>query len=161
MEKRLGQVGQVATLDGSMETWTLWPQFASMSFPDVVSLPRIIGNLFENLTHFLDPLRMQVHSHIMHGHDHTQHGAQRGGIRRSSVEGIAACLLGAPRWKARAWKAKYDKDHAPFGAGIKNTVDHANHLANIELEAPSTLPEIRPIAGAEKYKEEGNSDVDI
>ena len=74
------------------------------------------------------------------------------GINSSYVEGLAACLLGVPRWKARAWKAKYDKDHAAFGAGIKNTVDHVNQPANIDPEAPSTLPEILPIIGAESEK---------
>ena len=71
---------------------------------------------------------MQVHAHIMHAHDNTHHG----GMRRSYVEGFAACLLGVSRWKARVWKVKCDKDHAAFGAVIKNTVDHVNHLANIE-----------------------------
>ena len=36
-----------------------------------------------------------------------------------------------------------------------------NHPANIEPEAPSTLPEILPIVGAENEEEEDNSDVDI
>ena len=58
-------------------------------------------------------------------------------------------MVGVSRWKARAWKAKYDKDHAAFGAGINNTVDHVNHPPHIELEAPRTLPEILPIVGAE------------
>ena len=122
---------------------------------------QIIGNLFGNITHLLDPIRMQVHSHIMHGHDHTQHDAQRGGIRRSSVVGLATCLLGVPRWKARVWNAKYDRDHAAFGAGIKSTVDHLNHSANMEPEAPSTLLEILPLVGAENQQEEQNSVVDI
>ena len=86
---------------------------------------QITGTLFENLTHLHEPLRVQVHSHIMHAHDHTQHG----GIRRSLVEGLAACLLGVSRWKARVWKAKYDEDHAAFGAGTKNTADHVSHPA--------------------------------
>ena len=116
---------------------------------------QIIGNLFENLTHLLDPLCVQAHSHIMRAHDHTQHG----GMRRSYVEGLATRLLGVSRWKARAWKAKDDKDHAAFGAGINNTVDRVP--ANIEPEAPSILIEILPSVGAENEEEEENSDVNI
>ena len=92
----------------------------------------------------LDPLLVQVQSYIMHARDHTQHV----GIRRSYVEGLAACLLGVSRWKARVWKAEHEKDHAAFGASIKNTADNVNHPANIEHEAPSTLPEMLPIVGA-------------
>ena len=66
------------------------------------------------------------------------------------MEGLAACLLGVPRWKARVWKAKCDKDHAAFRAGTKNTVDLVNHLAHIEPAVPSTLPEILQLVGAEK-----------
>ena len=58
-------------------------------------------------------------------------------------------------------EGQYDKDHAAFGLGVKNTVDHVNHLANSELEAPSTSPEILPSVGAENEKQEENSDVDI
>ena len=59
------------------------------------------------------------------------------------------------------WKAKYDKYHAAFGEGIKNTVDHVNHLANVEPEVLSTLLEILPSVGAGSGKDEDNSDVDI
>ena len=65
-----------------------------------------------------------------------------------SVEGRAACLRGVSKRKAQVWIAKHVKDHAAFGAGIKNTADRANHIANIEPEAPSTLLEILPIVGA-------------
>ena len=118
-----------------METWTLGRNLpACLSRSGLTSMEaQIIGNLFENLTYLPDPLRMQVQSHIMHGHDHTQHSAQRGGIRRSSVEGLAACLLGVPRWKARVWKAKYDKDHAAFGACIQKRLITCLQTLNLKL----------------------------
>ena len=75
------------------------------------------------------------------------------------MEVLAACLLGVPRWKARVWKAKYDKDHAAFGAGIKRTADHVP--AHIEPESSSLLLEILPSVGAENEQAEENSDVDI
>ena len=68
------------------------------------------------------------------------------------MEGFAACLLGVSRWKARFWKAKYDKDHAAFGAGIKNTANRVNKVANVEPGVASTLLEILPIVGAENSK---------
>ena len=50
----LGQVGQVATSDGSMETWTIGRKKMPASLPrsGLTSMEaQIIGNLFENLTH--------------------------------------------------------------------------------------------------------------
>ena len=77
-----GQVGQVATSDGSMETWTIGRNLpACLALSGLTAMEaQIIGTLFENITHLPDPLRMQAYSHMMHGHDHTQHGAQRGGL---------------------------------------------------------------------------------
>ena len=66
------------------------------------------------------------------------HQRRRGGARRIIVETLAACLLDVPRWKVRAWKAKYDEDRAAFGAGaafvagIENTVEHLTQLAKPE-----------------------------
>ena len=70
-------------------------------------------------------------------------------------------MLGVSMWKATDWNAKYDTDHAAFGAGIKNAVDYVNHLAHSDPEAPSTLPAILLLVAAGNEKEEENSDVDI
>ena len=89
-----GQVGQVATSDGSMETWTIGRNLpACLSRSGLTSMEaQIIGNSFENLAHLPDPLRMQVHSYIMHAHNHTQHG----GSGHSFAEGL--CRVLADGW---------------------------------------------------------------
>ena len=128
-----------------METWT--PGKNLPALPPIRSgltsmEAQLIGTLFANLARVPEDIRMRMHS-CFAKHDDRAKGSGKGGIRRTSIEMLVACLLAVPKPTIRVFKARYDMDHAAFGAGVRQTtVADVDGLSNSHLEDLISLPEV-------------------
>ena len=126
---------------------------------------QLIGNLFANLARLPEDVRMHMHRSL---HDDHAKGTGKGGVRRTSIVGIVACLLALPIHKTKVLKAQYDTDHAAFGAGhaafgandAAFGADDATFGADDHLEWQVSLPSV-DVPVPDNVEEKSDDDDDM